>query len=178
MRSFRGPDWQSSNGVSQASVSQTIFQFAGVGAYLRFHRLEAALTTLMKREGLISEFPVEDVTVMEVAELLPYLVRILVHLRHTVTAVMEFKPHVAVIMDAKGFSFRALCSISGGENNLKNLADTLDHLLCILPFEAALFEAHGIGTTSFRHPVLEDAFISVAVFTSSYLNPLSFVGNT
>jgi hypothetical protein len=34
----------------------------------------------MKREGLISEFPVEDVAVMEVAELLPYLVRILVRL--------------------------------------------------------------------------------------------------
>jgi hypothetical protein len=44
MRSFRGPDWQSSNGVSQAFISQTIFQFASVGAYLRFHRLEAALT--------------------------------------------------------------------------------------------------------------------------------------
>lgn len=30
----------------------------------------------MKREGLISEFPVEDVAVMEAAELLPTLVRI------------------------------------------------------------------------------------------------------
>jgi hypothetical protein len=30
----------------------------------------------MKREGSISEFPVEDVAVMEVAELLPHLVRI------------------------------------------------------------------------------------------------------
>jgi hypothetical protein len=34
----------------------------------------------------------------------------------------------------------------------------------------SLFEAHGIRTTSFRHPVLEDAFTSVAVFNSSYLN--------
>jgi hypothetical protein len=51
-------------------------------------------------------------------------------------------------------------------------------LLCILPFEVALFEAHGIRTTSFRHPVLEDAFTSVAVFTSLYLNPLSSVVNT
>jgi hypothetical protein len=44
--------------------------------------------------------------------------------------------------------------------------------------EVALFEAHGIRTTSFRHPVLEDGFTSVAVFTSSYLNPLSSVVNT
>ncbi|KAH9556149.1 hypothetical protein CY35_07G011200 [Sphagnum magellanicum] len=50
----------------------------------------------------------------------------------------------------------------GGENKLKNLADTLDHLLCILPFEAALFKAHGIKATYVGHPVLEDAFTSVA----------------
>lgn len=173
------------------------------------------------------------------------------HLRQTDTAVMEFKPHVAVTVDASHFvlfaasqvflpvmdihtqtlSLSHLCAIpnyckvweilqpsksqkslllmqlsylsrciqeigsvktafqyviwhrlswalKGGKNNLKNLADTLDHLLCILPFEVSLFEAHGIRTTSFRHPVLEDAFTSVAVFTSSNLNPLSSVVNT
>jgi lipid A disaccharide synthetase len=34
----------------------------------------------MKREGLVSEFPMEDIAVMGVAELLPHLVRIWVRL--------------------------------------------------------------------------------------------------
>ncbi len=66
----------------------------------------------------------------------------------------------------------------GGENKLKNLADTLDHLLCILPFEAALFKAHGIKATYVGHPVLEDAFTSVAVCTSWCLSPLASVADT
>jgi len=66
----------------------------------------------------------------------------------------------------------------GGETKLKNLADTLDHLLCILPFEAALFKAHGIKATYVGHPVLEDAFTSVAVCTSWCLSPLASVADT
>ncbi|KAH9556153.1 hypothetical protein CY35_07G011200 [Sphagnum magellanicum] len=161
--------------ASLRRLSPRPLQFAGVGG------------NLMKREGLVSEFPMEDIAVMGVAELLPHLVRIWVRLRQTVTAVMDFRPHVVVTVDAKGFSFRVLRSITdayrrlgvsrpplvhyvapsswawkGGENKLKNLADTLDHLLCILPFEAALFKAHGIKATYVGHPVLEDAFTSVA----------------
>jgi lipid A disaccharide synthetase len=36
-----------------------------------------------------------------------------VRLRQTVTAVMDFRPHVVVTVDAKGFSFRVLRSITG-----------------------------------------------------------------
>ncbi|CAM6011077.1 unnamed protein product [Sphagnum balticum] len=161
--------------ASLRRLSPRPLQFAGVGG------------NLMKREGLVSEFPMEDIAVMGVAELLPHLVRIWGRLRQTVTAAMDFRPHVVVTVDAKGFSFRVLRSITdayrrlgvsrpplvhyvapsswawkGGENKLKNLADTLDHLLCILPFEAALFKAHGIKATYVGHPVLEDAFTSVA----------------
>ncbi|KAH9556156.1 hypothetical protein CY35_07G011200 [Sphagnum magellanicum] len=177
--------------ASLRRLSPRPLQFAGVGG------------NLMKREGLVSEFPMEDIAVMGVAELLPHLVRIWVRLRQTVTAVMDFRPHVVVTVDAKGFSFRVLRSITdayrrlgvsrpplvhyvapsswawkGGENKLKNLADTLDHLLCILPFEAALFKAHGIKATYVGHPVLEDAFTSVAVCTSWCLSPLASVADT
>jgi hypothetical protein len=38
----------------------------------------------MKREGLVSEFPMEDIAVMGVAELLPHLVRIWVRLLLTI----------------------------------------------------------------------------------------------
>lgn len=82
-------------------LSPRPLQFAGVGG------------NLMKREGLVSEFPMEDIAVMGVAELLPHLVRIWVRLRQTVTAVMDFRPHVVVTVDAKGFSFRVLRSITG-----------------------------------------------------------------
>ncbi|KAH9556147.1 hypothetical protein CY35_07G011200 [Sphagnum magellanicum] len=50
--------------ASLRRLSPRPLQFAGVGG------------NLMKREGLVSEFPMEDIAVMGVAELLPHLVRI------------------------------------------------------------------------------------------------------
>jgi lipid A disaccharide synthetase len=46
----------------------------------------------------------------------------------------------------------------------------MDHLLCILPFEAAMCKANGVGATFVGHPVLEDAFMNVSVRASWYLN--------
>jgi hypothetical protein len=54
--------------ASLRRLSPRPLQFAGVGG------------NLMKREGLVSEFPMEDIAVMGVAELLPHLVRIWVRL--------------------------------------------------------------------------------------------------
>lgn len=44
----------------------------------------------------------------------------------------------------------------GGESRLKGLVEFVDHLFCILPFEAEICRANGLAATFVGHPTLED----------------------
>ncbi|CAN6439583.1 unnamed protein product [Victoria cruziana] len=145
-------------------------------------RLAGVGGPMMKNEGLDSLFPMEDLAVMGLTELLPHLTKIRMRLQQTIDAAIQFQPHAVVTVDAKGFSFRFLkllrakCSLEqcqspihihyvapsfwawkGGESRLKALSDYVDHLLCILPFEEDVLREHGLDATFVGHPVLEDA---------------------
>lgn len=61
----------------------------------------------------------------------------------------------------------------GGDARLDSLKEFVDHLLCILPFEAPMCKAHGVGSTFVGHPVLEDAYMNVSVRVSWYLSLLA-----
>ncbi|XP_027336730.1 probable lipid-A-disaccharide synthase, mitochondrial [Abrus precatorius] len=144
-------------------------RFAGVGG------------AKMASEGLQSVFPIEDISVMGLWELLPHLNRIRVKLQETVEAAALFEPHVVLTIDSKGFSFRFLKQLraryrqqkwhlpvhfhyvapsfwawKGGEARLGGLAEFVDHLLCILPNEDKICRLNGLSATFIGHPVLED----------------------
>ncbi|XP_057457915.1 probable lipid-A-disaccharide synthase, mitochondrial isoform X2 [Lotus japonicus] len=145
---------------------------------LRFAGLGGAR---MASEGLQSLFPMEDISVMGIWELLPHLYRIRVRLNETLEAAALFNPHVVVTVDSKGFSFRFLKQLrarynqeklhppahvhyvapsfwawKGGEARLRGLAEFVDHLLCILPNEDRICRLNGLSATFVGHPVLED----------------------
>lgn len=44
----------------------------------------------------------------------------------------------------------------GGEARLRGLSEFVDHVLCILPFEAEVCKANGIAATFVGHPTVED----------------------
>lgn len=71
-------------------------RFSGVGG------------SMMSKQGLKSLFPLEDIAVMGLLELLPHLNRLRVKLQETIEAALLFQPHVVVTVDSKGFSFRLL----------------------------------------------------------------------
>ncbi|TKY68648.1 lipid-A-disaccharide synthase [Spatholobus suberectus] len=144
-------------------------RFAGVGG------------AKMATEGLQSLFPIEDISVMGLWELLPHLYRIRVKLNETVEAAALFEPHVVLTVDSKGFSFRFLKQLrarysqkklhlpvhfhyiapsfwawKGGEARLRGLAEFVDHLLCILPNEDKICRLNGLYATFVGHPALED----------------------
>ncbi|KAK7287369.1 hypothetical protein RIF29_00642 [Crotalaria pallida] len=144
-------------------------RFAGVGG------------AKMYGEGLQTLFPIEDISVMGIWELLPHLYRIRARLKETVEAAATFEPHVVVTIDSKGFSFRFLKQLrarysqqelyspahfhyvapsfwawKGGEARLRGLAEFVDHLLCILPNEDKICRLNGLAATFVGHPVLED----------------------
>ncbi|KAL9298857.1 putative lipid-A-disaccharide synthase [Arabidopsis thaliana] len=139
--------------------------------------------SLMCKKGLNSLFPMEDLAVMGVWELLPHLYKFRVKLTETIDAAVKFKPHVVVTVDSKGFSFRLLkelrarykqqrldnCPVhfhyvapsfwawKGGESRLGGLSEFVDHLFCILPNEERVCREHEVEATFVGHPVLEDA---------------------
>lgn len=72
---------------------------------------------LMSKQGLNSLFPMEDIAVMGIWELLPHLHKFSVRLKQTVEAAVLFCPHVVVTVDSKGFSFRFLKQLRGTFGN-------------------------------------------------------------
>ncbi|KAJ0054673.1 hypothetical protein Pint_01927 [Pistacia integerrima] len=69
--------------------------------------------SMMSKQGLKSLFPMEDIAVMGILELLPHLYRFRVKLKETIQAAVSFRPHVVVTVDSKGFSFLLLKELRG-----------------------------------------------------------------
>uniref|UniRef100_A0A2N9FMH6 lipid-A-disaccharide synthase n=1 Tax=Fagus sylvatica TaxID=28930 RepID=A0A2N9FMH6_FAGSY len=137
--------------------------------------------SMMSRQGLKSLFPMEDIAVMGIWELLPHLNKIRLKLKETIEAAFLFQPHVVVTVDSKGFSFRLLKQLrakysqqgldgpvhfhyvapsfwawKGGEARLKGLTEFVDQVLCILPNEEEVCKSNGLAATFVGHPVMED----------------------
>ncbi|KAL9453747.1 hypothetical protein AB3S75_009368 [Citrus x aurantiifolia] len=137
--------------------------------------------SMMSEQGMKSLFPMEDIAVMGIWELLPHIYKFRVRLKETIKAALLFRPHAVVTVDSKGFSFRLLKQLraryshkrlngpahfhyvapsfwawKGGEARLKNLAAFVDHILCILPNEEAICRLNGLAATFVGHPVVED----------------------
>jgi lipid-A-disaccharide synthase len=135
-------------------------RFAGVGG------------TAMAAEGLESLFPMTEISVMGLAEVLPRISAVLRRVRETAADVVRRRPDAVVSIDAPGFTFRVQqrlgphCPVSRIHYvaptvwawkpwRAKKAAALLDHLLVLLPFEPPLFERHGLTTSFVGHPVIE-----------------------
>lgn len=127
----------------------------------------------MAEEGVESLFPLQDLSVMGVAEVLPALPRILRRMSQTVSEILSFKPDVVVTIDSPDFCFRVARRMRAKAPGIrlvhyvapsvwawrpgraKTVAGFLDHLLTLLPFEPPYFTRHGLGATFVGHPVVE-----------------------
>ncbi|GAQ84360.1 lipid-A-disaccharide synthase [Klebsormidium nitens] len=139
----------------------------------------------MQQAGLTSLFPMDDLAVMGIAEVISSIFRIKRRISETVAALLDFHPHIVVTIDSKGFCHRVLTSAreefvtaavappaciqyvapsiwaykDGGPQQLAaKWGPVIDHMLCILPFEPPLCRAASIPATFVGHPVLEDAW--------------------
>lgn len=129
----------------------------------------------MAAEGLKSLFPMDDLVVMGIAEVIPRLPLLLRRIREVTADVRRWRPAVLVTIDAPDFNFRVAKRLKGLEGEIggiklvhyvaptvwawrpgraKVIAGYLDHLLALLPFEPPYFEAEGLSCTYVGHPVL------------------------
>jgi lipid-A-disaccharide synthase len=136
-------------------------QFSGVGG------------SRMKEEGLNSLFPMEELSVMGIAEILPKLFSILSRIRQTAHEIVTTKPDAVITIDSPDFCFRVIKKVKARKLSIpcihyvapsvwawrpgraKKVAQFLDHLLTLLPFEPPYFEVHGLDATFVGHPIVE-----------------------
>ena len=122
-----------------------------------------------------SLFPMEDVSVMGVAEVAASLPSLRRRLSQAAAAVNAAQPDVLLTIDAKGFSFRLAKAVTnegttkvhvvspswwawrGGERNLRALRVAgIDAVACLLPFEPEGVRRAGTRAAFVGHPVVED----------------------
>lgn len=129
----------------------------------------------MAGEGLHSLFPMDELSLMGAAEIVPHIPRLLRRIRETADAIVAARPDVVVTIDAPAFTFRVAKRVrrqQGGDGitlihyvapqvwawkrgRAREVAGYLDHLMALLPFESPYFEVEGLPCTFVGHPVVE-----------------------
>jgi lipid-A-disaccharide synthase len=125
----------------------------------------------MEEAGLVSQFPMQELAVMGLAEILPRILLLRRRLNETVAAIKARQPDIVVTIDSPGFSLRVLKALGGTgikrvhyvapqvwawrQERVKKFPGLWEELLCLLPFEPEFFAPHGLHPLFTGHPVLE-----------------------
>lgn len=125
----------------------------------------------MTAQGIDSLFPMEELSVMGLTEVLPHLPRLIRRVRQTAAEIDAVAPDVVVTIDAPSFAQAVVKRIrSRAIPKVHYVAPTVwawrpwrvrkirrhfDLVLALLPFEAPFFERAGIRCTFVGHPVVE-----------------------
>ena len=124
-----------------------------------------------ERQGLQSLFPMRELSVMGLAEVLPHLPRLIKRLNQTVAAARQLEPDAIVTVDSPGFCLRLAHHLRGSgipiihyvapqlwawrPGRARKLSKRLDHIMALLPFEVSFFAKYGIACTYVGHPAIE-----------------------
>ena len=125
----------------------------------------------MIEQGLSPLFPMTDLSVMGISEVLPRLPLLIRRIRETATEVIRSQPAALVTIDAPDFSFRVARKVHAAgipcihyvapsvwvwrKGRAAKIARFLDHLLALLPFEPPYFEKVGLPCSFVGHPAIE-----------------------
>jgi lipid-A-disaccharide synthase len=156
---------ESSGDLLGARLMQAIVErrpdatFAGIGG-------EA-----MEARGLRSLFPISDLALMGLLEILPRLRQLSQRLQQTTNDIAAHRPDVLVTIDSPGFTLRVLRAVAPlaiprahyvapqvwawRQSRVRHYYGLWNRLLCLLPFEPSFFARHNLPATFVGHPVLE-----------------------
>ena len=143
---------------------------------------------MMTGEGLSSRFPMEELSVMGIAEILPKYFDLKRRIQETADAVLEMKPDVMITIDSPDFSLRLAKLVKAGSDirtvhyvapsvwawrpgRAVKMAQVIDHVLALLPFEPPYMEAAGMDCDFVGHPVVAEpqaTAAEIAAFRSAF----------
>ena len=125
----------------------------------------------MAAEDLDSLFPMEELSVMGIVEVLPKYKQLKARIQQTALAVAEARPDALITIDSPDFCLcvareaRALLPDLGTihyvapavwawrSGRARKMAQVIDHVLAILPFEPPFMQAAGMGCDFVGHPI-------------------------
>lgn len=134
-------------------------RFAGVGG------------PLMESEGLSSLFPMQELSIMGIAEVLPKLPGLLARVRETAAQVMSTAPDALITIDSPDFCLRVARKVRAANpaqrvvhyvapsvwawrpERAAKMAPTVDQVLCLLPFEPPFMQQAGMRADFVGHPI-------------------------
>jgi lipid-A-disaccharide synthase len=125
----------------------------------------------LARLGLESRFPMEELSLMGLAEIVPHLPRLIRRLGETAAAARAFRPDLILTVDAPAFTLRVLHRLRDLDvpkvhyvapqawawrpGRAAKLRELVDRLLAVLPFEPAFFAGYGVDAVDVGHPIVE-----------------------
>ena len=142
--------------------------FAGVGG------------PLMQAEGMESLFPMDELSVMGIAEILPKYRHLRRRLHQTAKAVLAEPPAALITIDSPDFCLRVARLVRAARPDLRTIhyvapsvwawrpgraakmAEVIDHVLALLPFEPPYMEAAGMSCDFVGHPVVSETLATAA----------------
>jgi lipid-A-disaccharide synthase len=128
----------------------------------------------MAREGLVSLFPIEELSIVGFSAVIRQLPKILRLIRQTGDAIVEARPDVLVIIDSPDFTQRVARRVHARDSAIpivnyvaptvwawrpgraRAMRRYVDHVLALLPFEPAAYQKlGGPPCTYVGHPLIE-----------------------
>ncbi|WP_369932501.1 lipid-A-disaccharide synthase [Rhodovulum sp. 12E13] len=143
----------------------------------------------MAGQGLRSLFPMEELSVMGLAEVLPKYVALKRRIAQTAEAVVDAAPDVLIGIDSPDFCLRVARAVRAQRpgqrivhyvapsvwawrpRRAEKMADRVDQVLALLPFEPPLMEAAGVRCDFVGHPVAAEPVATaaeIAAFRSAH----------
>ncbi len=126
---------------------------------------------LMMDQGLESIFPMDELSVMGIAEILPKMRQLLRRIKETATAIERINPTALITIDSPDFCFRVAKRAKTRMPTLRiihyvapsvwawrpkraaKMARFVNHVLALLPFEPPYMEAEGMSCDFVGHPI-------------------------
>lgn len=135
---------------------------------------------LMQAEGLTSLFPMEELSIMGLVEVLPKYRHLKRRIAETARAAIACNPGALITIDSPDFCLRVAAQVKSARPDLRTIhyvapsvwawrpgravkmARHIDHVLALLPFEPPLMEAAGMTCDFVGHPVVSEPLASAA----------------
>ncbi|WP_323717237.1 lipid-A-disaccharide synthase [Paracoccus aminovorans] len=134
----------------------------------------------MAARGLDSRFPMEELSLMGIWEVLPKYRALKARIAETARAVAEAKPDALITIDSPDFCLRVARAARALDPDLRTvhyvapsvwawrpgrarkMAEVIDHVLAILPFEPPLMQAAGMSCDFVGHPIVAEQVAGAA----------------
>ncbi|MCG6903078.1 MAG: lipid-A-disaccharide synthase [Rhodobacter sp.] len=134
---------------------------------------------LMQAQGLTSRFPMDELSVFGIAEVLPKYRHLKRRIRETAQAVTDTRPDVLISIDSPDFCLRVARLVKAASDvrtvhyvapsvwawragRAEKMAKSIDQVLALLPFEPPYMQAAGMRCDFVGHPVVAEPQASAA----------------